>query len=134
MTETSTKVPPRKDPLSAFLLGAAIVLAIMYGVETWSTSKLETQTLTAAKIGATGKLVGCFVGATGQRGEHLVLRCPDREPQIAVLALDQAATEAVSRHLPGFRAIRVYGSSGDLICLPRAKPWPENWPDHCSAL
>lgn len=129
MTDTSTKAPPRKDPLSAFLIGAAIVLAIMYGLESWSSSTLETQTLVAAQIGAnylktTEALTSCSIGAAGQKGEVLLMRCTEGNVNDTALALHGLALNELS----SFGLLHIHGAEGTAVCPLNHTDWPA----HCT--
>ncbi|MFU8802461.1 MAG: hypothetical protein ACNA8W_01510 [Bradymonadaceae bacterium] len=108
--------PRKRDPLSAFLMGAAVLLAVMYGLETWSASTLEKQELAAAQLSATThdeRLGDCALGAAGQGGEHLVMRCSVTTAAEAHAILAQTLS---NQDLSPFETIHIHGPQDSLRC------------------
>src|SRR5690554_5769128 len=67
----------RDDPLSVFLLVGAVVLALMYGLETRQRAGLDARELQAQAIAERAGFSEseCVIGAAGARGEVLVVSC-----------------------------------------------------------
>lgn len=67
-----------EDPLSVFLLVGAVVLGLMYGLESRQRSGLERQEVAARKVAARAGFGedACRIGAAGAGGEVLVVSCP----------------------------------------------------------
>ena len=90
------------DPLSMVLIGAVVLLGVMYVLDERGRSQLQGMEQAAQEIGAS-KLSGCKVSAAGARGERLLAQCEgsaraQTEGQGARLGdLNNALTKATTR-------------------------------------
>jgi hypothetical protein len=125
MTEPNAPMTSRRDPLSSFLLAAAVLLAVMYGLETFAETTLEKQTVAAAAIGATAELPQCQVGAAGHNGKALVVRCTsDVDTALEAMAnLDLTA-------LASFDTVYLHARERALVCSALGA----NWTERCTTI
>lgn len=89
----------KRDPLSAFLTFAAVLLLVLYGIEEWRTSVVEDAQVAASKLTAPDS---CRYLSTGLRGETLVLQCPAK----TISEISETEGDAA------FEAFFVVGSDG----------------------
>ncbi len=98
------------DPLSVFLLVGAVVLALMYGVETRQRSGLSEREAQAVAIAerAGFSAPACTIGAAGASGEILVVSCK-RESIERVLAGVSAGLRDAASAGGGFERVYLVG-------------------------
>ena len=117
MSDATRKLRWRDDPLSLFLLGAAVLLTAMYLLEERGVSKLQSASAQAQALG-TSLDAPCAAGSAGADGLILVLNCElDRAP-----AAEQLAAQLTS--IAPFAEAVVAGHDGQLRCPADVATWP----------
>lgn len=114
----------RDDPLSLFLIAAAILLGAMYAYDQWQTSRLDEQIARANQIAQSFAVDGadCGVSSTGLDGEVLVVHCAGL-PATKVAAMAQSI--AAAQRLDGFQEIVLRGADHQLACPVDSTGWPD---------
>ena len=116
----------RDDPLSIFLIAAALLLAGMYGWDEWQRSTLERQIELAEQIDAAFAIdgVSCAVGSAGLHGEQLVISCERGDAaEVAKLAGD---INVVREYVGHFESVGFRVGESAATCPPQPDGWPEN--------
>lgn len=101
-----------EDPLSAFLLVGAVVLALMYGLETRQRAGLDAREAQAVAIaGRAGfSAPDCTVGAAGASGEILVVSCKQESIE-RVMAGVSAGLSGPASDGDGFERVYLVGQA-----------------------
>lgn len=119
-TQASEKRAPKRwrdDSLSVFLGAAAVVLGLMYFVESRQQSTLERQELRAAQLvqeAGIARSPACRVGTAGASGEVLVVACQDRSADTIEAEVRARLQDGLPARLAaaGFERVAVHGSDG----------------------
>lgn len=126
-TDESTKPKKswRDDPLSVFLLVAAILLGAMYAWDEWQRSRLEAQIAHAEQIAERFAVDGvqCGVESTGLGGETLLFYCaslPARD--LPVIAEE---VPGIGEELGYFESVVFRGADAQLRCPASVDTWPD---------
>ncbi|MGM0555668.1 MAG: hypothetical protein ACQEVA_04730 [Myxococcota bacterium] len=128
--EQPERAPLREDPLSMALIGAAVLLAIVYVWDQRSRDTLQAQMSIAETIHANFKLDSgrCTVGSADANGRALVFACTGiSASEVATAA---ANSDTVRASVDAFEEVLFRSPDGALSC-PAS---PEGWPDSCEPL
>ncbi len=113
----------RDDPLSVFLLLAALLLGGMYLLERAQTARLDEAAANAHALSETAwRPPDCTLHAAGQAGDTLVLDC-----RAATTTLESIAEAVAGAPAHDFESVIVVRESDRMRCPPA----PDEWPAAC---
>lgn len=116
------------DPLSLVLIGAAILLAVVYFWEQNSRETIEEQMAVAESIHANFAIdsARCTIGSAGAGGRVLVFACTGVSPDAVATAA--ADSDAVTNAVDAFEEVHFRSADAALNCPPD----PGGWPGDCT--
>ncbi len=109
------------DPLSMVLIGAVVLLGVMYVLDERGRSQLQGMEQAAQEIGAS-KLSGCKVSAAGARGERLLAQC---EGSARAQTEGQGARLGDAALAAGFTDVAWRGTQETVVCPAQTSGWPQ---------
>ena len=110
-----------RDPLSMVLVGAVVLLGVMYVLDDRNRAELLEREQAAKELGQRA-LAGCEVAATGAGGARLMVRCEGSARAQSERLAGQLGGAVVSA---GFAEVALRGGEETVVCPAQTSGWPE---------
>ncbi len=113
--------PQGQDPLSMVLIGAVVLLGVMYALDDRNRAELIDREQAAKQIGQSA-LSECVVSATGIGGARLMVQCNgSAREQSERLGEKLGGAAAI-----GFTEVAFRGSVETVVCPAQTSGWPSS--------